>query len=109
MYNEKFFEEQLSLTSQQAADYISAYWRIRWLLMDYRIFKNSKKQYPTYCEISFQIVKKLHRVESEAQCFYLLEETFVEHIKLRKAIIKDLAKRLLSIKDVFIWPAEAYD
>lgn len=109
MYNEKFFKEQLSLTSQQAADYLIAFCRIYWVLRDNHYFDYPRKRYPDYGNIACQIVKKLYRVESQLQAFHLLEEILAAHIKLNKAIIDDLAKQVLSVRDVFIWPAEAYE
>jgi hypothetical protein len=109
MYNEKFFEEKLSLTAKQASDYLIAFRRIYWLLRDNHYLKYPRKRYPDYDDITFQIVKTLRAVESELQSFHLLKEILAPHIKLNKAIIEDLAKQVLSVRNLFIWPAEAYD
>lgn len=110
MYKKEFFEERFALTNLQADDYLKAFYCIQNLLQQTNPLNKAlhRRDY-YYDEEALSLLESVHQMGNNLQIPALLKAAFPSFAKRRSEEADYVARRLLSIRDSYIWPAYTYD
>jgi hypothetical protein len=110
MYDKQFFQESFALTGMQAEDYQKAFNRIHELLKEVDPLKRGRRQrFFHYEEEAVTMLNELHSVNNEGDALALLRKFFFKFTQSGIKGASEAARRLLSIRDSYIWPKYVYD